>query len=354
MPVPLTALFAAALHQTRAAEADPVGTERVLSLLTRAAGGDSVVFELDTDRLMVNDIPVGGEAPGALLVRTALIEHDTSRLQLPAGMSSQQWGDVAQLFASAPGLFPSAEHVREALVASVPGASLLPHGRPAMSDELRAALFDIPGSHTDGRGRTDPSLATSGAERAELSTRLDPLLSEGFRAVEEREWERVADVVLRLHDLDVAGDEAAHAIIAHERRRMTPAHVVELLVHMLPKPGTAAIIGRAVAALGAEGANALIDALSAATTRAERRTYIDALAVAPEGEAAILTGLNSHRNALTCDAAEAAGRRRLERAVPQLVTMLRNSDEEVRTAAWHALEQIGTKEAMQALSKGHR
>ena len=54
MPVPLTALFAAAMHQVKAAAADPIGSERVLGLLTRAAEASRVVFEVDQDRLLAD------------------------------------------------------------------------------------------------------------------------------------------------------------------------------------------------------------------------------------------------------------------------------------------------------------
>lgn len=350
MSVHLTALFAAALHQTRAIDADPVGTDRALDLLLLATAGEAVVFELDGDRLLVNDVPMSGDAPGALLVRTALLEHDTSVLRLPAHLTTRQWGEVAELFASAPGLFPSADHVRDSLSSSAPGATLVAYGRPAMSDELRAALFDIPGAATDNM----PSDATSavmsrGADRAELSKRLDPLLQEGFAAVEAQAWERTAEVLLSLRELEDASDIASRTIIARERRRVAPTHILDILVRLLPRPETPPIIKRALFALGHDGAHALIEALNGAPGRAERRVYIDVLAVAPNAEEAILTAMMSHRTALAHDAAEVAGRRRMVRAVPQLSMMLKHSDQEVRSGAWHALEEIGTREALEAL-----
>ncbi|MEO5826968.1 MAG: HEAT repeat domain-containing protein [Gemmatimonadales bacterium] len=350
MPVPLTSLFAAAIYQVRASSVDPVGTERVLGLLTRAAAGSVVVFELDDERLLVNGVPVGGDAPGALLVRTALIEHDTSRLQLPSGLGPRQWGDVAEIMASAPGLFPSADHVRDALTSSVPGALLVASGRPAMSDALRAALFDLPGQ-VPRRDAASSALSSREAGRADFSTRLDPLLHAGAAAVEARDWPKVAQVVLDLQQLDAASDDATRTIIARERRRVAPPHVIDSLVRELPRPPVPPEILPAIHALGNEGATALVEALNGAPGRAERRAYIDALVAAPQATDALVTALGSHRPDLVAGAAEVAGLRRMERAVPALTGLLRHAEATVRTAAYRALEEIATPEAMAGLAR---
>ena len=54
------------------------------------------------------------------------------------------------------------------------------------------------------------------------------------------------------------------------------------------------------------------------------------------------------------DAAEALGRRRNETAVTPLARLLHHSSEDVRTSTWHALEQIGTVAALEALRGGRR
>ncbi len=349
MPIPLTALFAAAIYQVRASSVDPVGTERVLGLLTRAAAGSVVVFELDDERLLVNGVPVGGDVPGALLLRTAMIEHDTSRLQLPSGLGPRQWGDVAEIMASAPGLFPSADHVRNALTSSVPGALLVAGGRPAMSDALRAALLDIPGSVP--RREHVHAAVTRETDRAEFSTRLDPLLHAGAAAVEARDWPRVAQVVLDLQQLDAASDDATRTIIARERRRVAPPHVIDSLVRELPRPPVPPEILAAIHALGNDGATALVEALDGAPGRAERRAYIDALVSAPRAADALVTALGSHRPDLVAGAAEVAGLRRMESAVPALKGLLRHAEASVRTAAYRALEEIATPDAKAALTR---
>ena len=351
MPVPLTALFAAAIYQVKASAVDPVGTERVLGLLSRAAAGTPVTFELEDERLLVNGLPVGGDAPGALLVRTALIEHETSRIELPMGMSASQWHDVAELFASAPGLFPSAAHVREALLSAVPGSTLLEHNRPTMSPELRAALFGLSGASVAEAYSHDPSLVSRDTGRAEFSTRLDPLVHAGTRAVDQKEWETVAEIIIKLRELEQETDPASRTIVARERHRIAPGHVLDALVRLLPKPNTPPVVLRAINALGTDGASALIEALNGAPGKAERRAYIEALAAAPDAEAAIITALGSHRTTLVRDVAEAAGKRRSNRTVNALGALLRHSEHEVRTAAYRALEEIATPEALEALSR---
>lgn len=356
MPVPLIALLAASIHQVRAADADPSGLDRALSLLARAAGGTPVTLEADEGRLLVNDLPVDRDAPGASLILQALADHDTSRIELPGSLEARHWREVAELFASAPGLYPSAREVRDTLQSALPTAELRGVDRQPMGASLREALHELPDltivGLADPAAHPDLGLSTSGADRAEFSARLDPLLHEGHAAVDAKAWERVANVLLQLRELEDQSDDATRSIIARERRRITPPAVIEMLVRLHARGETSPTVARAIVTMGRDGAEALIEALNGSSSRTDRRTYMEALAVARDAEPVIVTALSSHRPELVRDAAEVAGRRRLESALPALAHLLKHSNEQVRTAAWHALERIGTKEAFEVLHKG--
>ena len=99
MPVPLTALLAATIHQVRAAAIDSAAMDRALSLLYRAAGEIPVTLEIIDDRLMVNDMPVSTDAPGVPAVIACMLGHDTARLSLPGHLELHHWRGVAELFA---------------------------------------------------------------------------------------------------------------------------------------------------------------------------------------------------------------------------------------------------------------
>lgn len=343
MPVPLTALFATAIYQVRAADSDAAAMDRALSLLARAAGGVPVRFELLGDRLMVNDMPVAHDAPGVAFVIDALETHDTARLALPANLEARHWREVASLYASAPGLFPSARAILDQLAATVPGAQITGLDR-ATSGDVAA-----PKQNEFAADAPPAPIVTPNDQRAELSVRLDPLLLAAKRAIESRDFAEVASVLLQLRELEEKSDEATRAIIARERRRTVPTDMLDRLVRLLPKHDTPPIVLRALYAIGRDGVDAMIEALNGAAGRPERRTYMEALAGAPEADVPILTALSSHRPDLVAAAAEVAGRRRMEQAIPQLGTLLKHAEEEVRTAAWHALDRIGTPAAYDAL-----
>lgn len=344
MPVPLTALFATAIYQVRAADSDAAAMDRALSLLARAAGGVPVRFELLGDRLMVNDMPVAHDAPGVAFVIEALESHDTARLALPANLEARHWREIASLYASAPGLFPTAQAILEQLAATVPGVRIASLHRAAAGDEPTIARPN------DVATESAPALiATPNDQRAELSVRLDPLLLTAKRALEAHDFAEVASVLLQLRELEEKSDDATRAIIARERRRTVPTDQLDRMVRLLPKADTPPIVLRALYAIGRDGVDVMIEALNGAAGRPERRAYIEALSGAPDAEVPILTALSSHRPDLVAAAAEVSGRRRMEPAIPQLGTLLKHAEEEVRTAAWHALDRIGTPAAYDAL-----
>lgn len=351
MPVPLTALFAAALYQVRASDSDAAAMDRALSLLARAAGGTPVTFEIMDERFMVNDMPVGLDAPGVSMVIATLLGHDTSRLCLPGNLEPRHWREVAELFASAAGLFPSSVHLIEALHAAVPGAEIVTAGLrggivDSGSGEVPADPFMMmpPGESLGGAG-----LSANDNDRGELSTLLDPLLDEGRAAADLKDYERLAAALIDLHALEHSCDDAQRTIIVRERRRMVSTDDLETMVRLLPRAGAGSMVARAIISAGRDGIEAIIEVLNSAEGRPERRAYIEALAAAPHADEAILRALGSHRPDLVAAVADAAARRHMVKAVPQLGHLLKHNDATVRTAAYQALERIGTHEAFEAI-----
>jgi hypothetical protein len=349
MPVPLTALFASALYQVRAATGDAAAMDRAISLLARAAGETPITLEIIDGRFLVNDMPVPTDAPGAALVMASMLGHDTARLSLPGCLHPKHWRDVAEIYASASGLFPTPGHLIEALQAAVPLAEVVSAGRhgPVIDSGTGASAIDAKRPPGETFGLSE--LSSVKDDRAEFSAQLDPLLAEGREAAERHEYERLASVMLELHDLEAMLDDAQRSIVLRERRRMVSREDLNTMVRLLPKSDSSVLLARAIASTGADGIEAFIEVLNGAEGRPERRNYIDALVEARHADRAILKALTSHRPDLVAAVAEVAGRRRMEKAVPQLAHLLKHGEETVRTSAWRSLEQIGTAEAFAAL-----
>ena len=350
MPIPLAALFASAIYLERSAVAEPEEIARTVKLLFHAANGESVSFDVRGDDLLINGTPLSLEAPGAAIIRHALVDHHTVRLALPTALTALQWRDVVELFASAPGLYPTVDDLRDALRCTVPDAVVAGTSGDAAEGDLRQSLFELPGlrataSSTDvtrGVGVHDAALA-------ELAAQLDPLLRVAERARANADYDALAQVLWQLHELAVDRDAEQRAIVARERRRVVPSDVLEAMARRVPRTGGAGLVARVLGALGNDGAAALLDALAGAKGPHERRAYIDALVAARESDAIIVEALGNERTELVRDAAEVVGRKRLEKAVPLLAHLLRHSKVDVRTTAWHALELIGTRDAVKAL-----
>lgn len=352
MPVPLTALLASAIYQTRAVAADPSALTRATDLLVRLAVDVPLSFEVADEGLLVGGLPVASGAPGATIVRSALRHHRIHRLVLPEGLHSEQWVELAVILGSAPGLYASPDQLLHALQITIPSIEILPAPDETVGDDLRDAIDDVtrrPEVRLNDPD-TDPNLTSTNTERAELSTLLDPLLQQGKAAIRTWDWSEVALVLLGLRSLEERSDGATRSIIAQERRRVIPPDALRRLVRMLPQVGVGSPVARALTAMGRDGVEATLDVLADRPSRSEHRVYLETLIAARDAEPVLLESLGSVGPPLLRDIVEVIGRRRMELATPHLVPLLRHADEGVRTVTWHALERIGTPEALAALS----
>lgn len=350
MTVPLVALVAAAIYQARSQLGDLDSLNHTVSLVAQAAGSEGLSFEVGDTDLLVNGAPVSLAAPGAAIVRQALVDHETVRLVLPPDLTLAQLHEIVELYASAPGLYGSIDDLRDALRSRVPDVLVSGSGGPAVEGDLREAMFELPGLRATS-SNLEPVRAPDprSAGRAALTARLDPMLRSAVEARYSHDYAQLAQILLQLRELDNGGDEELDAMVARERRRVVPPEVLESMARMIPKPGSSPAIGKVLGLLGRDGADALLNALVGAPGPHERRAYIDAVVDGHDCDDAVVDVLSSPVSRVLRDAAEIAGHKRLERAVPALTHLLRHPDVEVRTAAWHALERIGTPAAMKPL-----
>lgn len=346
MPVPLIALFAASLHEASVAGRDPASYARAVSLLARAVGGSAVNLVVDGDALLVNGIPVPAEAPGVPQVIAALTRLRIGGVSIPANVEAARWRDLVELFVAAPALYSDLSAFLTALTAIAPQASVLPAATARPFDTGRPATLVMPSEEWGGEALL--TLGTTDIERSDLSLRLDPILERGRAALDANDDTTLAEVLLELHHLHVSPSDAVS--VRAERRRLASPRVLEAMARRLTEPHAPVVIAQALATFGAGAADAIIEVMPQATSRAMRRAYIAALAEMPDAEAPILAALTGTDPRVVADVAEAAGRRMMESAIPTLARLLKHHEEEVRTGAWHALEQIGTPAAQRALA----
>ncbi len=351
MPTSLTALFAAVVHDARAATAtaDTVGLDRAATLLAIAAGSLPFRLERDSGRLIVNGLPMAADAPGASLLAKAMQQHGTIRVEFPANLAAADWAAIGQLYASAAGLYPTRDHFRAALEGSAPGVVVQgEEGFDIVIDD-RTDWME-PSAPVADEPTTD--VTSSVGERAGLSRLLDPLISEANAAVSKRDWHAIADVVIRMHALETSEQDGSRAILVRECRRVVPEMARSALARLIAAGDTPPAVVQAMRLLGQDGANALIDVIAADPTRIERRALLEVLKQIDGIDGLIVESILSPSADLARDMADLAGRRRIDAAVDNLARQLRHTDESVRTAAWRALEAIGTVEAIEALNPG--
>jgi HEAT repeat protein len=106
-----------------------------------------------------------------------------------------------------------------------------------------------------------------------------------------------------------------------------------------------------LARTGDEGAEALIEQLTAAQSLSERRVYFDALVRLKAGTPTLVHMLGDPRWYVARNAADLLGELNAAEADAALSELLAHSDDRVRRAAAHALGKLGTAQSVLALRK---
>lgn len=106
-----------------------------------------------------------------------------------------------------------------------------------------------------------------------------------------------------------------------------------------------------LARTGEEGAEALIEQLTAAQSLSERRIYFDALVTLRSGTSTLIHMLGDARWYVARNAADLLGELNCGEAEGPLADLLRHDDDRVRRAATNALAKLGTPQARVAVKK---
>ena len=163
----------------------------------------------------------------------------------------------------------------------------------------------------------------------------------------------VADLFLRVvrGEASKADPEVKRAYAAAIRRLCKPT-TLRSVAGILPKRKDRvndylAILART----GEEGAEALIEQLTAAQSLSERRIFFDALVTLKSGTSTLTHMLGDARWYVARNAADLLGELNCLEAEGALADLLRHDDDRVRRAATNALAKLGTPQSRVALKK---
>jgi hypothetical protein len=161
--------------------------------------------------------------------------------------------------------------------------------------------------------------------------------------------ELMAAVVSREHR---RGDVEMTRAFAAAIRRLTKPTLLRAVASVLPRRKDRLEEFLAVLArTGDEGAEALIEQLTAAQSLSERRIYFDALVRLKAGTTTLVHMLGDPRWYVARNAADLLGELNANEADGALADLLAHDDDRVRRAAAHALGKLGTASAVVALRK---
>lgn len=163
----------------------------------------------------------------------------------------------------------------------------------------------------------------------------------------------VADVMARIvsREAEKTDPEIKRAYGAAIRRLAKPT-LLRAVATVLPrKKERVAELLAVLSRTGEEGAEALIEELTAAQSIAERRTFFDSLVKLKAGVPALMHMLGDPRWFVARNAADLLGELNASDAEGPLSELLRHGDDRVRRAATNALGKLGTPQAAIALKR---
>jgi HEAT repeat protein len=147
------------------------------------------------------------------------------------------------------------------------------------------------------------------------------------------------------------GDESRRRQYSIALKRVYTKSLLEAIAHLAGAPAHRDMALLALQRAGPDGIEVLLDLLVAAPTITERRGVFEALAGMKEGAEQLVHMLGHHQWFVVRNVAELVGELGLEEAVPALGRQLGHEDERVRKAVALALAKIGTRGAAEALRR---
>jgi HEAT repeat protein len=312
------------------------------AIVTIAKEGGATL-EAGADSIVANGTPLASALSGVRELVAQMPAHGVAAISVDAGAAAADVLGAARALAAAPGDAPTA---------SVgPSVRFIHHG--ALPDLDLGVVLDIPSAPMEP---PNPDVAAETASNR-LLAELDELAAQAEDAARTGKSGVVRDVFHRIvhREREVQGLQEKRAFVFTVKRLSTPAVLQAVIAELVNHPERRAddILG-VLARTGEEGADALIEQIATAPSRAERAVYLDALARLPAAIPTLIQLLGDPRWHVARHAATLLGEMQAADAERPLGMLANHDDERVRHAAIGSLMRLGTAKSMQTIQQAFK
>ena len=312
------------------------------AVVTIAKDGGATLA-VDGEVIAADGTPLGAALSGVRETAARMAAHGVAAITVDAAATAADVLGAARALAAAP----------EGAPGSSAGASVrfARHGVLPNLD-LGDVVEAPPEPPPEPPPRTEPR---AGADQ--LVRELDDLAAQAEDAARTGKGAVVRDVFHRIvhRERDVQDYEMKRAFVFTVKRLSTPhvlhAVIAELVNHPERRDDDVLAV---LARTGEDGADALIEQIGSAPSRAERAVYLDALARLPAAVPTLIHLLADPRWHVARNAATLLGEMQAAGAERPLGTLLNHDDERVRHAAIGSLMRLGTPKSMQTIQEAFR
>jgi len=228
---------------------------------------------------------------------------------------------------------------------------------PIVSSESEGAMLDFaaPRAPRDSLAELLDELRKAQSPNA-AARLLDEVVAITDQSVRDGQLLTVADAYAALvRGEEAAGDGPLKRPYSMAMRRLTKPTVLRIVAQMLAqRSAREEEYFNALSRAGDDGAEALIEQLTTASSLSDRRTYFNALVRLNTGVPALIHMLGDARWYVVRNAADLLGEMQVAEAETPLADLFRHDDERVRRAAAAALGKLATPRASQLLHQALR
>jgi HEAT repeat protein len=324
-----------------------------LRALVTVSKQGAVTLSVRDGQLTVNDTPLPPALTGVHEVRSQFIGHAVSEMAVDMGALPADILGTARVLAAVAVSGDEGREVDAKLRALAPRSVRVSFQRSmAHVDPVVERAFTHVDDAIDAEGDVFAKLdATSTAGVA--SRVLDQIVAAGENNASANKAVAVAELMASLvaREARQTDSEMKRAYSAAIRRLSKPT-ILRAVASVLPRrkerlDDFIAVLMRT----GDEGAEALIEQLTAAQSLSDRRVYFDALVRLKHGVHTLVHMLGDPRWYVARNAADLLGELRAAEADSALTDLMKHEDDRVRRAAAHALGKLGTGASVTALRK---
>jgi hypothetical protein len=335
-------------------QADSVDEQKAaLRALVTVSKQGAVTLAVQDGQLTVNGAALPPALTGVQELRTQFVGHAIREMAIDVGALPADILGTARILAAVPVSGDEGREVDTKLRALAPRSVRVSFQRAESGAEphgVRAAASPdhVPESTDEIFAKLD------GATSAGIASRwLDQLVARIETLARTNKCVDLADAMSKFVTREASRtDPELKRAYGATLRRLSKPTVLRGVASVLPRRKErleefVAVLVRA----GDEGAEALIEQLTAAQSLSERRIYFDALVRLQSGQQTLVHMLGDPRWYVARNAAELLGELNAADADGPLAELLTHDDDRVRRAAAHALGKLGTRQAVVALRR---